>query len=216
MTGYITRDITTETRRQAATETTARRKTKTVVEPMTSSEAQQAHEVFAKKWNEFFDRDDVDSLSKLYENRDEEWSQEEAHFRSYCAAVNAVHKERNTKYSGSYSYSKSTHHTIFGLLKEFGGMISQLRADLAMVSTIHALRRRKMEKRIEELEAKLNSMPAVSYAGTHSTGRSYSRGMLVTHKGSLWHAQCATTDTPGESDSWRLCVKAGRDGRDAR
>lgn len=72
------------------------------------------------------------------------------------------------------------------------------------------------DRKIKNLEARLNSMPAVSYAGVYTPGTKYMRGMLTTYGGALWHAQVATSSRPGTDDTWRLCVKAGRDGRDAR
>lgn len=69
-----------------------------------------------------------------------------------------------------------------------------------------------LRRRVADLEAKIESMPAVSYAGSYREGESYKRGMLVTHDGSLWHAQTETTSKPPDS-TWRLCVRKGRDAR---
>lgn len=66
-----------------------------------------------------------------------------------------------------------------------------------------------LHRRIEELDVRLNSMPAVEYAGTWSAGKTYRRGQFVTRQGSLWHAQSDTTDMPGSSENWRLAVKRG-------
>ena len=44
----------------------------------------------------------------------------------------------------------------------------------------------------------------------------YSIGDGVTSGGSFWIAQVETTAKPGKSDDWRLAVKRGADGRDAR
>jgi Collagen triple helix repeat (20 copies) len=46
--------------------------------------------------------------------------------------------------------------------------------------------------------------------------RAYVAGDGVTHGGSFFIAQCATTEKPGKSDHWRLAVKRGADGRDWR
>lgn len=51
--------------------------------------------------------------------------------------------------------------------------------------------------------------------GVYRAGQAHVRGDGVTHKGSWWIAQCATTAVPGTSSEWRLAVKSGRDGQDA-
>ena len=53
-------------------------------------------------------------------------------------------------------------------------------------------------------------------AGVWKEGASYVPGDAVTLGGSLFIAQCSTTAKPGKSDDWRLAVKRGSDGRDAR
>jgi hypothetical protein len=75
---------------------------------------------------------------------------------------------------------------------------------------------RALQARLDALEGQIRSMPAVTYAGVHESGKQYLRGELVTYDGSLWHAQKQTTATPGSGADWRLCVKRGRDGKDAR
>ena len=53
-------------------------------------------------------------------------------------------------------------------------------------------------------------------AGIWREGASYAAGDAVTHGGSLFIAQADTAARPGKSDDWRLAVKRGTDGRDAR
>jgi hypothetical protein len=48
------------------------------------------------------------------------------------------------------------------------------------------------------------------------TEREYLAGDSVSHGGSSFIAQVATTAKPGKSDDWRLAVKRGADGRDWR
>jgi integrin beta 3 len=48
------------------------------------------------------------------------------------------------------------------------------------------------------------------------TERAYVAGDTVSHGGSMFIAQVATTAKPGKSDEWRLAVKRGADGRDWR
>ena len=104
-------------------------------------------------------------------------------------------------------------HGVFKLLKELFAtsvLDQKIRESLVVQAR---LKREALERRVEELEAKLNSMPAVTYAGAFASGQKYTRGMLATHQGSLWHAQCETRSTPGADDSWRLAVKRGKDAR---
>jgi integrin beta 3 len=53
-------------------------------------------------------------------------------------------------------------------------------------------------------------------AGVWKEGTTYAAGDGVTLGGSFFIAQVATTSRPGKSDDWRLAVKRGTDGRDAR
>jgi integrin beta 3 len=53
-------------------------------------------------------------------------------------------------------------------------------------------------------------------AGVWKEGTSYAAGDGVTLGGSFFIAQAMTTAKPGKSDEWRLAVKRGTDGRDAR
>lgn len=48
------------------------------------------------------------------------------------------------------------------------------------------------------------------------TEREYAAGDCVSHGGSVFIAQKATSEKPGKSDDWRLAVKRGADGRDWR
>lgn len=61
-------------------------------------------------------------------------------------------------------------------------------------------------KRIDTLEN--------SYQGVWDGAKSYVRNQTVTHAGSLWISKRETNSKPGTDDSWQLCVKKGRDGRD--
>lgn len=59
--------------------------------------------------------------------------------------------------------------------------------------------------------------PVVLDRGVFAEGKSYEEGDAVTWGGSLWIAQRATSQKPDSVDGgWRLAVKRGRDGRDAR
>lgn len=49
--------------------------------------------------------------------------------------------------------------------------------------------------------------------GIWKEGNIYERGDGTTYGGSFWIAQKSTDDKPGTSESWRLAVKKGRDGK---
>ena len=53
-------------------------------------------------------------------------------------------------------------------------------------------------------------------AGVWKEGAAYVAGDAVSHGGSLFIAQAATSERPGKSDQWRLAVKRGNDGKDMR
>ena len=52
--------------------------------------------------------------------------------------------------------------------------------------------------------------------GVYKADTAYQAGDGVTWGGSFWIAQRETSDKPETSDAWRLAVKRGRDGKDAR
>jgi hypothetical protein len=60
------------------------------------------------------------------------------------------------------------------------------------------------------------SMPVMIHRGVWKSAE-YAEGDVVTWSGSCWSSlKSANSDKPGESPSWRLIVKAGRDGKDFR
>jgi hypothetical protein len=50
------------------------------------------------------------------------------------------------------------------------------------------------------------------YLGVWQGAQSYQRGSVVTHGGSIWHANATTTaaEKPGSSGSWQLMTKTPR------
>jgi hypothetical protein len=54
------------------------------------------------------------------------------------------------------------------------------------------------------------------YKGIWVDGVTYQTGDCVTRDGSEWHCNEPTTSRPGDSKTWTLKVKRGRDGRDGR
>ena len=72
-------------------------------------------------------------------------------------------------------------------------------------------------KKGEEEKAFTLKWPTVIYRGTYKHDQEYSAGDAVTWGGHMWIAEKTTSakpDQPGEG--WRLAVKKGRDGRDAK
>jgi hypothetical protein len=56
--------------------------------------------------------------------------------------------------------------------------------------------------------------PTVLYRGTHKAGQQYEAGDMVSHAGSGWIAQRATSSTPATPNSgFTLAVKRGKDGK---
>ena len=72
---------------------------------------------------------------------------------------------------------------------------------------------RPLVDRLQELEAR----PAITYEKTFTADRTYKPGNLVTHQGSLWHANIETRGiVPGEGNiAFSLVAKRGKDGKDA-
>jgi hypothetical protein len=69
-----------------------------------------------------------------------------------------------------------------------------------------------LRKRIAELATRPASL---EYCGVWRSG-AYQKNQCVTFDGSLWIALCNTPHKPGTDKSWQLCVKRGRDGKDAK
>jgi hypothetical protein len=55
-----------------------------------------------------------------------------------------------------------------------------------------------------------------NYAGVYVPGKTYDPSDLVTDHGSLFYCSRTTTGRPGHSQDWKLMVKRGQDGKDAR
>jgi hypothetical protein len=61
------------------------------------------------------------------------------------------------------------------------------------------------------------ALPFLKFQDVYQAGRAYVVGDLVLWQGHLWHCKAATVTRPGESAThWQLCIRRGRDGRDAR
>jgi HK97 family phage prohead protease len=62
------------------------------------------------------------------------------------------------------------------------------------------------------LHRSLKAHKALQYKGVFNPGATYEHGNFVSHQGSLWHCDAATTtDKPGENNThWTLAVKRGR------
>lgn len=59
--------------------------------------------------------------------------------------------------------------------------------------------------------------PVAIYRGVYTAGETYQFGDMVTWGGSLWHAEKETSAKPDSPDGdWKLAVKKGRDGKDAK
>jgi hypothetical protein len=69
-----------------------------------------------------------------------------------------------------------------------------------------------LERKIDDLEMK---QAQFRYCGVWSADAVYFEGNFVTHHGSLWHAHRQTTQQPGDGSDFTLCVKRGKDGKDA-
>lgn len=69
-------------------------------------------------------------------------------------------------------------------------------------------------KRGAETKEFHHRVPAVLNQGVYSEGREYATGDQVTWGGSTWIALAPTAQKPGQSETWRLSNKRGRDGKD--
>ena len=87
------------------------------------------------------------------------------------------------------------------------GLIDELEARLAQ-----------LEQRVSLLELSPKSRQgSLRYVGIWDAQQQYNLGDVATHDGSMWHANVSTRARPGAAGgAWTLCVKHGKDGRDAK
>jgi len=74
-------------------------------------------------------------------------------------------------------------------------------------------------ERVERLEANVTDLAdrGFKYRGYWTGGMKAKRNEAYTHNGSLWLAQYDTEDTPDQTSvDWKLIVRKGRDGKDAK
>lgn len=96
------------------------------------------------------------------------------------------------------------------------------RDGVASVDEIRAIATKAVDDRLEaEVQKRVveavSGLPTLQYRGVFKLGETYRAGDCATWGGSLWHANEATTEKPGEgSKAWTLAVKRGRDGKDAQ
>lgn len=76
-----------------------------------------------------------------------------------------------------------------------------------------------LRKRLDALERRADAAEerGLEYRGIWQRAAAYRRGDVVTADGSLFVAIKAVGpgEQPGKSEDWQLCVKRGRDGKDA-
>jgi hypothetical protein len=78
-----------------------------------------------------------------------------------------------------------------------------------------------LENEVAVLKQKHVAAPDVAtladcHIGVHRPGLEAKRGQICTFHGGAWLCLKDTTGTPAESPDWRLIIKAGRPGRDAK
>lgn len=75
-------------------------------------------------------------------------------------------------------------------------------------------RLKEQDARIAALEQRISEF---KYCGVWQPGTVYRESNSVTDSGSLWMCMAPqTTQRPGDGPDWRLAVKRGKDGKDAR
>jgi hypothetical protein len=77
-----------------------------------------------------------------------------------------------------------------------------------------------LAQRLEVVDARVDALearPSMQYRGVWSAATLYVPGTVVTDHGCMWHANAPNRNhRPGQSETWTLCCKAGRNGKDAR
>ncbi|MGX1323737.1 hypothetical protein AB7M17_007190 [Bradyrhizobium sp. USDA 377] len=70
---------------------------------------------------------------------------------------------------------------------------------------------------VEKKTLELQDRPLVPWAGTWESEKEFKRHTFCSDRGAMWYAVADSKGVrPGSGEGvWRLCVKAGRDGKDA-
>jgi hypothetical protein len=101
--------------------------------------------------------------------------------------------------------------------------MAQLEEDLAkelcdLIRQHVAVVTKTLRDKIEALERKVVELQTkgVEYKGIWQRACSYERGAIVTSEGSMWVCvqDVGPNTHPGQSQSWQLCCRAGRDAKD--
>lgn len=108
------------------------------------------------------------------------------------------------------SYTQHTHYLFNFLLKHLFARVEMKAASTAAYLNAAFERIEKLEKQVAK------AVPGMTYQGVWEQ-RTYSAGDVTTHGGNMWHCNRETAGKPGEDHgAWTLCVRKGRDGKDAR
>ena len=121
-------------------------------------------------------------------------------------------KEALAAYLEACEFEGGEHAVLYSQKRhwQINRMFHMLLMDIGLVNELAKEKREALEARIKVLEAR----PTPEYKGIWATGTSYAEGSMVTHGGSVWHCNRATTDKPGDgSAAWTLAVKHGKDAR---
>jgi hypothetical protein len=90
-----------------------------------------------------------------------------------------------------------------------------------VVTTIAPILKEHIAATIAPIVARLDKLEMQhadwKYVGVWSGDRQYSENNWCTYDGSVWHAQRDSKGAkPGDGDSWRLAIRRGQNGKDAR
>lgn len=132
------------------------------------------------------------------------------------AAAPFVSKYWKPEFIAKYGDRTITWKKLDGILADFWAAL-EAAIEKAVTNPVGE-RLKALDERIGELEKELKAGGpnlAHAYKGAWMYG-AYKRGSLVTHSGSIFLALKDTDEKPATSDAWKLVVKAGRDGKDAR
>lgn len=109
------------------------------------------------------------------------------------------------------------------LLEAIAGALGLTRQDFegrcaALDARLNALEARTAPQELIERIAALEQRTSEwRYRGVWQHGEQYEIGNFVTERGELWHCNARTKTRPTDgTGAWTMCVKAGKNGRDAR
>ena len=125
--------------------------------------------------------------------------------------VNAAHAEARAHMGDAFNAERKANRNP---MKFTGGILAGLMRMAGVAFSDATNHIAALEKRVADLEAQQSK--GMQYRGIWRSSESYDRGDWITFRGSAWHCDRSTGQSPADDPTaWTLAVKRGRDSKGA-